>query len=757
MILPAGGAIGSTATVGDDAAQAPLQSVNLPTFVGGLWLDVKVPQGVDPIPAEVQFYGPCGKMWRAWVPPGAIAGQSFKVQLVGDVALQAHLIVVPHGMKTGDDILFTDPEKVQRIIKVPVGVNAEQTFATWTRSLPIPPPAKQEEISASELAPWLAAAEGFDMNLDFQVPDLEKETTTLTFEALMTKMKDASESKPTIQALSDKILLSRMLDNLGVPQMPTYLCIETLDELEEKIEAFVNECSESEDPHDLFVKPSHLSSGLGICSLPLPGTDGDKEFKGFKPVGEKECESVTSFLKTHMAKFMAEKANETESAALRSLRPGYLVQPKYKSVVGFHYPLELRIIVVWGRARLGIWWWGHNRGKEEDAAQRNTWFARRQQTVGEIGKEDAWEAVHHHAGANPGFDAALTIFQKHITSTAASAEHIAVAYGAPFLRVDFFVGSPDWAVRLNEVAYGSSIDMRRPSSNGDGELVDDAIVVAQILQEGMERCKTRSAPEQFLSRVGVQGKSYEEMIVKPLERAKRIPQPEGTLVVSRDTDCESHRVPAELCKTPRDIDSASVSWQTPQGHEPPPPSQLSIRLLSQSAKQLVELEPEKATQVVVAFFRNVMPKTVELNWRDPDDGDLVPQGTLDPGDEVEVHTAHSHTFVFRSGVELVKQWQCNIEDGLHQEVEVNDKIAVTFVNKLPSPLKLFWKDPRSGDLHPQGQLGGGKPQHARILTYHRHCFVLRSVDAHVTAEWQADAELGDSQVVSLVAETNTAF
>lgn len=87
------------------------------------------------------------------------------------------------------------------------------------------------------------------------------------------------------------------------------------------------------------------------------------------------------------------------------------------------------------------------------------------------------------------------------------AERIATAVGTPFLRSDFFVGSSKWGLRLNEVAYGSNIELRKFSKAPQG-FADDSFDVARILQEGFKRCQ-RKSPDHFLSRLGVQGSTYE--------------------------------------------------------------------------------------------------------------------------------------------------------------------------------------------------------------------------------------------------------
>jgi len=223
--------------------------------------------------------------------------------------------------------------------------------------------------------------------------------------------------------------------------------------------------------------------------------------------------------------------------------PGYIVQEKYKSCVPFGLPLELRVTALWGKARVGVWWWG------EIAPQRTLWLLRRHDQ-GALSELDDWEVLHEHPGRNAGFAAAVSLFAKHMKGMAATTEHLATAFGAPFLRVDFFVGSSEAGVRLNEVAYGSGIEYRRRDPVTGG-LLNDAGVMAQILQEGMSQCTKRFPAEDFLGRVGVRGPTYTEAVVEDVMLPFRCPPPPHALRLEPDPDCARWAVPEEGCHTPR--------------------------------------------------------------------------------------------------------------------------------------------------------------------------------------------------------------
>eukprot|EP00929_Paragymnodinium_shiwhaense_P118630 TRINITY_DN90543_c0_g1_i1.p1 TRINITY_DN90543_c0_g1~~TRINITY_DN90543_c0_g1_i1.p1 ORF type:complete len:644 (-),score=130.40 TRINITY_DN90543_c0_g1_i1:58-1989(-) len=380
-----------------------------------------------------------------------------------------------------------------------------QVIARWPSS----PPQVKERPRSADLAPWLDAAREFEMNTDFDIAQAML-TRGVDFHSLMNIMKAESAGKRTIQALGDKILLSQMLSNLEVPQMDM-LFVTQRDVDRQAVYSLVEhlESSGRSESFDMVVKPTHLSNGAGTVIF-----DRDRWLN-------EEGGWNKEKLFQHMKKYLAQRADASESAALRSLIPGIVVQPRYRSVVDFKTPLEMRVVTVWGKARLGIWWWG--RGVREE--KRNVWVVRRPAVPGKLGANDDWEVLHEHSGNNPGFERALALFKKGMPAMAAAAEEIAKAVGAPFLRSDFFIGSQTWGVRLNEVAYGSGADLRRRPEGSD-KLVDDGPFVAQILQEGMQLCKLQR-PSYFLSKLGVEGSTYETMRVQRQEASgtfkERIP------------------------------------------------------------------------------------------------------------------------------------------------------------------------------------------------------------------------------------------
>jgi len=186
-------------------------------------------------------------------------------------------------------------------------------------------------------------------------------------------------------ALGDKIVLSKMLDNLSVPQMPmVYMTQRTVDRRDVyKIVEDIEKSPDGDEAWDIVVKPTHLSNGEGNLIF-------EKDRWVLEDGGwNKER------LYQHIKKFLNERAAEGESEALKSVIPGFIVQPRYRSVLDFRTPLEIRVVTLWGKTRLGIWWWG--KGIQEE--RRNTWLIRHPSVVGQLGSDDTWEILHEHTGA----------------------------------------------------------------------------------------------------------------------------------------------------------------------------------------------------------------------------------------------------------------------------------------------------------------------------------------------------------------------
>merc|ERR1719424_1360027 len=153
-----------------------------------------------------------------------------------------------------------------------------------------------------------------------------------------------------------------------------------------------------------------------------------------------------------------------------------------------------------------------------------------------------------HKGQNLGHQKAIELFERHIAAMADLAEVIATAVGAPFLRSDFFVGSSQWGVRLNEVAYGSGIEYLNHSCDHT-KVVDDSTAIAQILREGFVQCQRRRPSQHFLWKLGVRGNSYADMMVGPIAPALRPPLPIRAQGCGTDPACLALAVPEDLCAT----------------------------------------------------------------------------------------------------------------------------------------------------------------------------------------------------------------
>lgn len=439
---------------------------------------------------------------------------------------------------------------------------AGMAFASWVPPVPqagmvfaqgscVPPaplsfvPAHRPPVrtGGSELMPWLQAARDFEMNRDFDLSSVAAVHSCLTLPDLMAIMKRESAGKRTIQALADKLMLHKMLDNLGIPQLPALYSVQGRVNAEEMV-SFVDNYLLDPASRDVVLKPTHLSNGNGVLVI--------------SKVRPADRTGTISFLINHMEQFLRQNAGAHESIALQSLHPGFLIQPRYQSVVAFKTPMEMRVICLWGKARLGLWWWGRTAGAANEAPHRNVWLVRRPAKRGELRASDGWEAIHEHSGQNKGFDTAVSLFLRHMSAMASAAEAIATAFGAPFLRADFFVGSADWGVRLNEVAYGCGVDYRALAEEpGSQRIVDDAPNIAKILKEGMLMCQSVRAPEHFLSKVGAEGTTYAGMTVRAIRKSLEQRPTPNVLLPSIDKEAEKSAVPEELCRTIRHSENVS--------------------------------------------------------------------------------------------------------------------------------------------------------------------------------------------------------
>jgi len=451
---------------------------------------------------------------------------------------------------------------------------------------------------------WQEAAKDFELNSDFDISEkLEDAACTLGLAQLMTVMKGESAEKSTIQAMGDKIFLHRLLDNMTVPQMPLLFstqCKAQLPEVQELVDRFAQADENGDtDAFDFVAKPTHLSNAAGALLF----SKRSWLAKGYS--AEKLVE--------HIDKYLAEKAAVQESEALQSLIPGFIVQPRYRSCVEFTAPLEMRIVTLWGKARVGIWWWGRQvvgaTPVPNQKPQRTAWLFRKNDAIGFDNSEESWEAYHEHKGDNKGFDSALQLFIQAMPAMAAAAESIAKALGAPFLRSDFFVGSEKWGVRLNEVAYGSGVDCRR-KVGGTNEVVDDAPVIARILQEGFKHCNRKPA-KYFMDSLGVEGDTYKSMVVTkldeihaPKEERKR-PRLSSFAIrafdsVATDTAPVSP-VAASQCETPHNRQDPAVNTPaiaTPAVHVQQPLSQVTLRGLPMPVRSACVAVPVGLPQVM---------------------------------------------------------------------------------------------------------------------------------------------------------------
>jgi len=470
-------------------------------------------------------------------------------------------------------------------------------------------PPLQASPSYLDLKPWLEAAQQFQMNTDFSVDYSGK----MDFVSLMAAMKKESSGKWTIQTMADKLLLNGLLENLGLPHMPMIFASRSVAKLRERLEVLVDKliiATAKKQPYDIIVKPTHLSSAQGVMS--------------FNKVHQAHREETICQLEKHMRKFIETSANKQESLALQSLKPGFIGQPKYKSIVGFRAPLELKVCALWGKARCGVWWWGTRMAGPAQIPHRNLWIVRDPVVPGELSENDGWEVLHNHPGGNAGWEQAVKLFKRHMPDMAALTETLAAALGTPFLRADFFVGSSKWGVRLNEVAYGCGLEYRNfLRENGGIKVIDDKPAMSEILRQGMALCHRRLPPHHFLYMLGVQGEAYENTAVMPLG------SPLTTFAVNMnrpDPALQEFAIEEDLCKTVRDIpahegESSKDTNQNPQrSHEQvspmvqranwlkPHPGHIPTLVMPQMAK-VISTHVSSNLNIPSTSVKGPMPKT----------------------------------------------------------------------------------------------------------------------------------------------------
>jgi len=412
-------------------------------------------------------------------------------------------------------------------------------------------------VGSVDLHPWIEAACSFEMNADFEIT-IPPHGKWLNLDALMDIMKAESSDKRTIQALGDKLMLHRLLANLEVPQMPAYLAVNGPAVHKKDVEHLVHAHLSKPGSSDVVVKPTHMSNSSGVAVL--------------HPVNPERAPAMIQSVIVHMERFMCERAGTHESAALRSLQPGFIAQPKYEALVDSEGPLELRVVVLWGKARVAIRWFGRETQEQSD---RNVWIVRSPARRGELSNDDGWDIIQRQSGTTSPTGKAAQLCMRHISTVAMIAETVAVAVGAPFLRSDFFVGSDKWGVRLNEVAYGSCIDILHRADDGSGRIVDDAPSIARILLDGMSLCRRRLPAEHFLSKLGAFGQTYADMTVTPMasQQCRNLEVPTEQFPNSHSVKMPIRRVPCARklrlseCCSPTVGGTTSPSLRTPLRHQ----------------------------------------------------------------------------------------------------------------------------------------------------------------------------------------------
>jgi len=343
----------------------------------------------------------------------------------------------------------------------------------------------------------------FELNADFQI-SVEPNDQQASLEELVCTIRCDSVNKLTPQALSDKLVRHRIVSNLGIPQMPVHYLVQGNSVEKAEVENFVLTHLCGPQSHPVAIKPTHLRNGVGVI------------FVG-RVAPEDGPQPTVNYLVHHMNKYLAQRPESCEHCEDDLLKPGFMAQEKYEAFLGFDRPLELRVFVLWGRCRLASWWsHGANSGDQPIVT-----LARNLVHNSRSGSTDEWSVLHSRAGSDPMYYKALEVLQCEVQTIAATAESLATEVGSPFLRADFFVGSERWGIRLNDVACGdalnnSLLELSDESSNSH------ALAIAHAIRDGHSLCQRRFPPEHFLSRLGVRGGCYKDMVVMDLKYSDSI-------------------------------------------------------------------------------------------------------------------------------------------------------------------------------------------------------------------------------------------
>mmetsp|Transcript_62749 Transcript_62749/g.99120 ORF Transcript_62749/g.99120 Transcript_62749/m.99120 type:complete len:1087 (-) Transcript_62749:8-3268(-) len=352
----------------------------------------------------------------------------------------------------------------------------------------------KQELPGPDARTWLEEAHVFELNADFQI-SVEPNDQQASLEELVCTIRCDSVNKLTPQALSDKLVRHRIVSNLGIPQMPVHYLVQGNSVEKAEVENFVLTHLCGPQSHPVAIKPTHLRNGVGVI------------FVG-RVAPEDGPQPTVNYLVHHMNKYLAQRPESCEHCEDDLLKPGFMAQEKYEAFLGFDRPLELRVFVLWGRCRLASWWsHGANSGDQPIVT-----LARNLVHNSRSGSTDEWSVLHSRAGSDPMYYKALEVLQCEVQTIAATAESLATEVGSPFLRADFFVGSERWGIRLNDVACGdalnnSLLELSDESSNSH------ALAIAHAIRDGHSLCQRRFPPEHFLSRLGVRGGCYKDMVV----------------------------------------------------------------------------------------------------------------------------------------------------------------------------------------------------------------------------------------------------
>jgi len=348
---------------------------------------------------------------------------------------------------------------------------------------------------ADYTAVYRYAANGFATNEDFNLQSAVKEGMGRW--DFMKVLKDGTENKPSMLVVNDKFLMNNVLHNLRVPANRVMLEIhegDTEETYREKLQALKADETSEGSFQPFILKPTHTSEGVGT-----------------KVVANMDQFNLDDLV-NHVKFCMDQRAKPHESWTLRNLKPGVIAESLYKSEdfgtgKAYFTPYEIKVQTVWGRFYVGVMEGDPRDGTGDMVTDNGNWSIRYWL------RRDGTSSCDKQASNVPADTACFPEFDNRargeLPFMIRYSEMLAQYFGAPWLRVDFFIGSDTYGLRVNELAYGSGLPY---------PLLDDDL--AKIMVEGFRDGKfVNKSRDLFLDEMGCRLANHTQLNSVECEKA----------------------------------------------------------------------------------------------------------------------------------------------------------------------------------------------------------------------------------------------